>query len=236
MSKGFSILRNIILISLILICLGASRASALEPALSLDGFTAIQSGPSLPTLWRTIQQLQSQVASLQSQIDNIQLIPGPPGPQGPMGPQGPGCQPPAGSLHVIDANGADLGPVVGPLVYDPPGSVLTVVLWNAENSVQMNVNLETGLIFPRENFWFTSPDCTGTPYIEAYLNARWTYADGNYNLIMVTGTVPTVVSMLSKLDYEGHCVPGVGPVNVYECQRVTISNYPFAAPLRLEVR
>lgn len=49
---------------------------------------AAKGGDPFQLVWDAIKSLQSAAASLQSQIDNIQLIPGPQGIQGEQGPQG----------------------------------------------------------------------------------------------------------------------------------------------------
>ncbi len=61
-------------------------------------------------IWEPIYELQNKVADLQSQIDNIQLIPGPQGPQGEQGPPG--------TSNVVIVKGYALN---GNWIYPPTG-------------------------------------------------------------------------------------------------------------------
>lgn len=53
-------------------------------------------------------EVESAIATIQEEIDNIQLIPGPPGPQGEVGPIGPpgpqGIPGPAGAIELLSYN------------------------------------------------------------------------------------------------------------------------------------
>ena len=107
---------------------------------------------------------QAQIADLQNQINNVQLIPGPPGPQGPVGPVGPegpqgalgsqGEQGPPGPAGPQGPNGAQ-GPVGPEGPQGPPGSAGNIpsgviVMWSGSPA-----NIPSG--------WALADGANGTP-------------------------------------------------------------------------
>jgi hypothetical protein len=84
----------------------AGTLAACLLAASLVPVTAANNGDVNGVAHR-VTALEQQVASLQAQINNIQLIPGPAGPQGPAGPTGPqGPQGPVGATGPAGATGS----------------------------------------------------------------------------------------------------------------------------------
>jgi hypothetical protein len=85
---------------------------------------------------------------------------GPPGPQGPQGPQGPagpaGQSSSGGSLHVFNASGGDLGPMLA------PGTVLLTLPSGRKSYAQVAVTAPAN---GGMNVYYTSTDCSGDAYI-----------------------------------------------------------------------
>jgi len=134
-------------------------------------------GDSLQPIRDAINVLQQQVASLQQQIDNIQLIPGPqgeqgiqgepgqngtdgqPGEQGSVGPQGPAGP----SLKVIDANNNEVGLLIsrGFSGYEVWNSTLQKLLdVDKFSGILQFVNVTNGVRMLYESY-----DCTGQPLL-----------------------------------------------------------------------
>jgi len=163
--------------------------------LLLSGVTAFAgqtpAGNPFQAIWNAIN-------SLQTQLNNIRLIPGPPGPKGDkgdvgtQGPQGiPGPQGPAGlPYHVYDSNDQDLGILIDADVYP---SV------DYDRQLYKTFLLEQGVFLPIESnirsnsialimgsyggVFFEQRDCTGTAFSRNQSSA----SIGTHMLVKVTG-------------------------------------------------
>lgn len=79
-------------------------------------------------VWEAIEVVQNQIISLQGQVDDIELIPGPVGPQGPIGETGPvGPQGPQGIQGVPGPTGP-AGSAGTTVVISRPGTPATGVV------------------------------------------------------------------------------------------------------------
>ena len=142
-----------------------------------SNFKTIAAGVNANTT--AISALQTQVKSIPAGPPGPQGIPGPMGPAGPQGPQGwkgatgaTGATGPTGGLTVVDS----VGKVVGPYVYSdftqaavaiqtPQGLRVFALFPNSSFSSSGAPLLTLGIPAQVGELYYTSTDCTGTPYL-----------------------------------------------------------------------
>jgi len=160
-------------------------------------------------------------------------IQGPSGAQGPQGEQGEPGEDAAGSLHVVDNDGNDIGPLATTSWTQTQGR--NAIIWIDEHQAFLNVYFETGLTAIDTETYFKTDDCTE----EAYSPPSWDpqllvgHAPGTLFLVQP----PTQsVHHLTYLTENGVCVEQDGISDMYPLQFVTVPNYPFSTPMTLEIR
>jgi hypothetical protein len=112
---------------------------------------------------------------------------GPAGPQGPAGPSGT-------SLHVVDANGKDMGILVNE-------DNVYYKVYNTTANIFFEVLKRTGTVF--STTYYTSSNCTDSGTV--YINATYGYTtndlivDNAGNCFSITTTTPETISVSSNL-------------------------------------
>src|SRR5262249_13133516 len=93
------------------------------------------------------------------------------------------------------------------------------------------------------SFLFTSSDCSGTPYMSPAMNGGWgapgwLYEDGAGDTILLTGNalIPSLSTQSVIWTTGSTCVLEAHSENVFAGTYVTIAHYPFAAPMKTELR
>ena len=183
------------------------------------------------------------VCDLRERVDDIQLVPGPQGPmgatgatgvQGEPGPRGGtgavGPQGPIGnSIKVFDANGIELG-----YAFDRDrGGDWDLFFYPPLNSfVKVSLHNPSGRIGEREPLYYTTPDCSGIPYLKnSDVNSLYA-VDGNYYLADRT-TLQSVITHHSQKDGSEPCFLQSGDDNLRPAIKVTLLlPDPVALPLR----
>lgn len=169
-----------------------------------------------------IKGIDAFVCDLRQRLDNIQLTPGPQGPKGDKGDKG--DQGPAGFgqiLKVFDANGTELGLAADKdLFFYPP----------LERFAQINLN--SGRIGQKQPLYYTSTDCSGTPYAKnGDVNTVYTTGGGKFFVVDRTAPV-TTISYNSQEEETCTSNSGVHPI----FQAATVVTLPFLDPVALPLR
>lgn len=182
-----------------------------------------QGNDPLVLIWDWIGRLRDRVTILEEEVANIELIPGPEGPQGPVGPPGP----PGPQLHLYDANGVDLGILLGFGNHDASSFVTSL---NAIVPFTKNAGFTVSVSIGPENIFFLQPNCIGTPHID--YNA-WPYRitksyNQNFYRSINSGSAGNIYQ--SRFTSDG-CVSGPSTSNsgaLYPLEQITL---PFPQPL-----
>lgn len=140
-------------------------------------------------------------------------ISGPAGSQGLTGPQGlqglPGIQGPQGvagqNLWVYDANNTRLGLLVSGTAFGQ---------WHVLiNGLPTAISPNSGMISDNGlSAYYTSSDCSGTPYSDSYAGDRFTVADPWYETDMTAAGVRTGVTRLLVKSSPTLTLPGSSPM------------------------
>ncbi len=160
------------------------------------------------------------------------------GAQGPQGPQGPSG--PAGtngtSLHVVDANGNDMG-----ILVDEYASFYNV--YNTTANIFFSVIKTSGTVF--SYLFYTSSNCTDSGTVYVYAGGYTTndlIVDNAGNCFSITTTTPGNVGVSSsEQDADGqhlscYSFGGVASESVYPATQITCPiSTQYAAPVNVKI-
>jgi len=188
-----------------------------------------------------IEQIVSWLTSLQNQVNNLKLTPGPAGPQGtqgeagPAGPQGPQGQ----NLHLLDGNNQDLGLLVDVDAAQGKYSTLfTVQYWPVKLMVEFTYN--NGSYIPelgknRIDVYFGWYDCQGSSY---FVDAKETAAPqtlyyDEYGYFVISGYyLPPERQHAQSKRSNGICENGNYDIpETWDVEYIDPSSLPFTLPL-----
>jgi len=191
------------------------------------------------------QALWNAIDKIREQISNIELIPGPQGEQGPIGLTGPqgiqgetgpkgdkgdtGEHGPAGSsgtgLHLYDANGQDLGILLGMPPSDLANNKYQTYLPGAKISLRLTQNLE--FEDGPSTIYFLTTDCSGVPYSLNSPFYPYGFVRNGSHFFRSTNAQRGQISFFSRYD-GGGCIVDNGSINSVEVEEISA---PFTLPL-----
>lgn len=152
-------------------------------------------------------------------------ITGPAGPAGPAGASG------SAAIKVVDANGTQVGDVIG-VEFGTPVVILDVAGRLVAVTVRPQVFSGTDT-----QVYFLEPDCAGTPHVLDLGRALFPVVstpDDGLSLYLANAEAPVVRTHPSRLQTPGVCVALSAGLQVRPSIPATLMTLPFAAPFHVE--